>query len=295
MIAALSAQQPPQQPPQSASPTPAQPPAQPGAPAGGGPGGGAPPPRAILPATASSVAGKPDAYYGQYVSVYATVEQSLSPTAFSIDQDKTKSTGMDVLVLAPRLHEPVVANTYVTVIGEVVKPDMAEITKKMKAGAGGLTPEILAQHPGRPVILATAVINTALIDLAKFIPPPLTPEEAAFDKVMKQVSAANGALRKGIDASNVELVKTNTGILTKMFAEAEAFWKGRGKMDAVKFAQTARTAAQAVETAAGMGNWNEAKTQNATLGQQCQSCHTIYRERGEDGSFFIKPPTGGQN
>ena len=53
----------------------------------------------------------------------AIVDQTLSPTAFSVDQDKTKSTGKDVLVLAPRLNEPIELNTYVTVIGEVVKFD----------------------------------------------------------------------------------------------------------------------------------------------------------------------------
>ena len=26
-----------------------------------------------------------------------------------------------------------------------------------------------------------------------------------------------------------------------------------------------------------------------TLGQQCAACHGVYRERGEDGSFYIKP------
>lgn len=243
----------------------------------------------IVPATASSIASKPDAYYGQYVSIYATVEQALSPTAFSMDQDKTKTTGQEVLVLAPRLHEPVTLNAYVTVIGEVVRPDPAEIVKKMKTGAGGLTPEILSKHPGSPVILATAVINTAFTDLARFIPPPMTPEEAALDKTMKGVGAANGALRKGVDASNLELVKANTAILTKAFTDVEAFWKARAKADAVKFAQDARNAAQALETAAIAGNWNDAKTQNTTLGQQCQSCHGMYRERGEDGSFFIKP------
>jgi cytochrome c556 len=152
-----------------------------------------------------------------------------------------------------------------------------------------LPAEILAKHPDRPVILATAVINGAFTDLAKFLPPPMTPEEAAFDKTMKGVGAANGALRKGIDAANAELVKTNTAILHKSFVDAEAFWKTRGKAEAVKFAQTAKNAVQAIDTAAGMGNWNEAKAQNTTLGQQCQSCHGAFRERGEDGSFFIKP------
>ena len=287
-VAARGAQQPPapastQQPPTPAStPPPAQPqeqrppaptpPAQPAA-------------RATLPAAASSIAAKPEMYYGQYVSVYATVEKSVAPLAFTMDQDQTKTTGKEILVLAPRLHEPVQPNTYLTVMGEVVPPDAAEIAKRSKEAAG--IADILAQNPGRPVILATSVINGALTDLAKFRPPPMTPEEASFDKAMKAVGGANGALRKGVDGADVQLVKTNTAILAKAFAEAESFWKARSKADAVKMTQDARTAVQAIETAAGAANWNDAKTHNTTLGQQCATCHGLYRERADDGSFFI--------
>jgi len=253
-----------------------------GAPAGGGP----PAPRAAMPAAASSIAAKPENFYGQYVTVYAAVEKSLSPTVFSVDQDRSKTTGEELIIVAPRLHQPVEANSYVTVLGEVIKPDAEEITKRAKTGANGIA-EILAQHPNRPVIIASAVINGAFEDLAKFVPPPLTPEEAVLDKAMKAVGGANGALRKGVEALNAELVKTNTAILAKAFAETEAFWKTRGNNEAVKFAQAARQATAAIDVAAGQGNWNEAKAQTATLGQQCQSCH-VFRERLEDGSFAIK-------
>lgn len=300
-IVTVAAQQPPQ-PPQP----PAQPPvsgnasgqAAPGNQGPGQPGAKgnvpaaapqAPPaPRPAIPAAASSIADHPDRFYGQNVTVYATVEQQLTPTAFTLDQDGRTSTGKEVIVLARRLHEQPEPNSYVTVMGEVVKPDTDEITKRAKASAAGLPPDVLAKHAGKPVIIATAVITTALNDIAKFIPPPMTPEEEVLDKAMKAVGPANGALRKGVDASNAELVKTNTAILAKAFAETETFWKKRGKEDAVKMAQTARAAVDGVAKAAAMGNWNEAKTQNTTLGQQCQACHGAYRERLEDGSFAVK-------
>lgn len=286
-VAAGGAQQPPpQQPPQPPAPASTPPPApsqdqRPPAP----PAPAQPAARPALPAAASSIAAKPDMYYGQYVSVYATVEKSVAPLAFTVDQDQTKTTGKELLVLAPRLHEPVQPNTYVTVLGEVVRPDAAEIAKRSKETAG--IADILAQNPGRPVILATAVINTALTDLAKYRPPPMTPEEVAYDKAMKAVGAANGALRKGVDGADIQLVKTNTTILAKAFADTETFWKARGKADAIKMAQEARAAVQAIETAAGAANWNDAKTHNTTLGQQCAACHGLYRERADDGSFFI--------
>lgn len=285
-IVAVSAQQPPAPGAQNASPAaPGQPPAGQNATP---PANQPPPPRPAVPAAASSIADRPDAFYGQMVTVYATVEKSLTPTAFTLDQDRTKSTGKEVIVLAPRLHEPVEPNTYVTVMGEVVHADAGEIAKKAKAFAAGLPADVLAKYPKTPVIIATSVITPALNDLAKFIPPPMTPDEAVLDKAMKAVGPANGALRKGVDASNADLVKTNAAILAKAFAETEAFWKKRGKEDAVKIAQTARAAVDGIEKAVAAGNWNDVKTHNTTLGQQCQSCHTAYRERLEDGSFAVK-------
>ena len=287
-IVSLAAQQPPAQP--AGGPPP---PGQRGAQGNQTPAAPAPaPPRPAIPAAASSIADKPESFYGQNVTVYATVEKQLTPTAFTLDQDTTKSTGKEVIVLAPRLHEKVEPNTYITVIGEVIKGDAAEIAKRAKASAAGLPADVLAQHPGKPVILATAVITPALNDLAKFIPPPMTPEEEVLDKAMKGVGQANGAVRKGVDGTNAELVKTNTAILAKAFAETEAFWKKRGNNDAVKIAQTARAAVDGLDKAAAMGNWNEAKTQLTTLGQQCQSCHKEFRERLEDGSFAVKKDAG---
>ena len=294
-IVSVAAQTP--QPPQ---PPPSQPPAGQGGQGQrggqGGPPAGAqqapPAPKPAIPAAASSIADKPDSFYGQNVTVYATVEKQLTPTAFTLDQDTTKSTGKEVIVLAPRLHEKVEPNTYITVIGEVIRPDAAEIAKHAKANAAGLPADVLAQHPGKPVIIATAVITPALNDLAKFIPPPMTPEEEMLDKAMKAVGQANGAVRKGVDGSNAEIVKAQTAILAKSFAETETFWKKRANAEAVKIAQTARAAVDSLDKAAAMGNWNEAKTQMNTLGQQCQSCHKEFRERLEDGSFAVKKDAG---
>ena len=87
----------------------------------------------------------------------------LAPTAFSVDQEKGKaSAGKEVLVLAPRLHEQVKPNTYVTVIGEVVHADPAEISKKAKPNTPGLPADVIAKYSGRPVILASSVIDGIL-------------------------------------------------------------------------------------------------------------------------------------
>src|SRR5580765_7391727 len=92
-------------------------------------GGGGP---TLVPATAASIALNPDPFYGETVSMTATVEQVLTKTAFSVDQDKTKSTGKEVLVIAPQLSADVPVNVYVSVVGEVIKFDPAEVAKKAK-------------------------------------------------------------------------------------------------------------------------------------------------------------------
>lgn len=259
-----------------------------GAPAGRGEGRGAPA-KPLVPVAASSLAAVPEKFIGEFVTMTGTVEQTLGKMAFSVDQDRTKSTGKEILVIPVRMSDPIEANTYVTVIGDVIKFDPAEVTAKGRTLPADLPADVIAKYQGKPAILANAVINAAMVDLAKFIPPPMTPEEAAFDKTMKGVGPANAALRKGLEASNAELVKTNTEILKKSFTDVEAFWKARGKADAIKFAQEARKAAELIELAAAAGNWGDVKTHANTLGQQCASCHGIYRERGDDGSFFIKP------
>lgn len=247
----------------------------------------APPAKPLVPLAASTLAAHPDTYYGESVTVTASVEQKIGTTSFSIDQDPAKSTGKDILVLAPRLNEPVDANAYVTVLGEVVKFDPAEIGKR-KEYAAALSPDLNTKFQGKPVVLASSVINSAGIDLAKRLPLPMTPQEEAFDKMMKRIGPANAELRKGMEASNVDLAKQNAVILKQTFGDVAAFWRSQNKPDAVQWAQDARKIADSIEKAAAEGKWDEVKASAGNLGKTCQSCHGIYRERFDDGTFRIK-------
>ncbi|MEZ5293613.1 MAG: hypothetical protein R2745_21195 [Vicinamibacterales bacterium] len=268
-------------------------------PAGGGqrpaPGGQAPaaapgtlppPTRAIVPVAASSVAARPDQWMGEYVAMTGIVDQQLGTLAFTVDQDKTKS-APDVLVLAQRLSDPVTPNTYVTVIGLLMKYDAAAVAAKSKAHAQDLGANA-AKYAGKPVVLATSVVNDKMLDLARFIPPPMTPDEEALQKAMRGLPGASGELRKGADGSNLELATKNIASLTAAFTEAETFMKKRGKMDGAKWAADARASVLAVEKAAKSGSWDAAKTAAASVGSSCGTCHTPYRERLEDGSFRFK-------
>ena len=247
-----------------------------------------PPARAIVPVAASSVAAKPDQWVGEYVAMTGVVDASLGKMAFTVDQDKTKN-APDVLVLAQRMSDAVAPNTYVTVIGLLMKYDAADVAAKSKAHAQELPADVAAKYKGRPVVLATSIVNDKMLDLARFIAPPLTPEEEALAKAMKGVPAASGEMRKGADASNLELATKNVATLTAAFTQVETFMKKRGKLDAVKWAADARANVLTVEKSAKGGQWDAAKTAAAAVGGSCGTCHTPYRERLEDGSFRFKP------
>lgn len=246
--------------------------------------------RPLIPLAASTLAATPDPYYGEPVSLAGVVDQNLSPTVFSVDQDKTMSTGKDVLVLAPNLQRKVALDTYVTVIGEVVKFDPAVLGSKLKEYALDLAPDIASKYIGRPAVIATSVIDTSGTDVARRLPPPLTAGEEAYQKLMTQVGSANGALRKAIEASDAKLAAEHSASLRRTFVDVEAFWRGRRRNDAAQWAQDARKLSEHIERAVAASRWDAAKSHASTLGKTCQACHGVYRERFDDGSFRIKKP-----
>ncbi len=199
------------------------------------PGGQAPPPPAntppkpLVPVAASSIAANPDIYVNEYVTMTAAVEANLSKTAFSVDQDKTKSTGKEVLVLAPTLQSATDLNTYVTVIGQLVKFDPADVATKLKDYKLDLSPDAVSKYMGKPVVLATAVINTAGIDIAKKPIPPPTTDDLTLQRVMTRLPPAQAALRKAIDGSSAELTKEQATIMRNAFAETESVLEDQGQ------------------------------------------------------------------
>jgi hypothetical protein len=267
----------------------------------GGRGAGAPAPPAapaapakpLIPVATNTVASHPESYYGERVTMTASVQSVLSKSAFSVAQKAFGDTAKtmpnpDVLILAPKLQAPVPANAYLTVFGEVVKFDPEEVAKKAKDYKLDLPADVIEKYRGKPALIATAVINESFLDLTWRMPPPAMPDEEALDKLMKKVQPAFGALRGSIDASNADVTRQNAGILKQAFTETEAIWKSRGKTEPMQWAAEARKNAEAIETAASTGKWDAAKTAAGPLGQSCGQCHTAYRERFDDGSFRIK-------
>jgi len=245
----------------------------------------------------------PDAYYGQGVTITAAVEQVLSKSAFAVDQRRVAgapapSKPTDVLVVVPTLQSPVDPKSYVTVMGELVKFDPAEVAKeaakKSKDYKLDLPPDVMAKYTGRPVLIATSVITDKFVDLAKRLPPPMTADEQALSKVMKPLPAALAALRTAVDGAKTEAAEKNAAVLKQGFTDAEAFWKPK-KPDATQWAHDARVKVEGIQAAIAAGKWDDAKAAVPAVQQVCGTCHNAYRERFDDGSFRIKTSGPGGN
>jgi len=246
------------------------------------------PQRMMIPMAASSILMAPDDHYGDYVSMPAAVEQILSKTAFSVDQDKTAATGKELLVIAPTLQEAPEVNVYVTVIGEVFKFAPEEVARLAKDYTLDLPADVVEKFRGQPAVLATSVIAPSLTDIAKRPPPPLTPEELAFDKVMKSVQPAFGSLRTALEGSNAADAKQHATTLKNAFIETQLFFKKRETTDAADWAGEAITLVGTIEKAAAGSQWEEARTTAGTLQQLCGTCHNAHRERIDDGTYRVR-------
>jgi len=253
--------------------------------------GNAPAPKPYVPAGTSAIAKNPDQFLGQPVTVTANVETILSKSAFAIDQRvKGAPAGTPLLVISPILNAPVEQNKYITVAGELMTFDPAEIQKKAKNYQLDLPPDLVEKFRGKPVLLAKAVVNDKMVDLAMRLPPPYNADEKALDDTMKKVGPAAAALRTAVDATKPGDVTQQLAVLKPAFAQTETFWKSKNVPAAMKIAQDAKTHAEAVEKAVAAGDWDAAKKSAASLNQTCGACHGTYRERFDDGQFRAKMP-----
>lgn len=246
------------------------------------------PPANLIPVTAASLVAQPDRYVGLVVAVYGTVDAPLGATAFSMDQDPKRSAMNDVLVIAPNLTAHAKMGEYVTVVGEVMKFDLATLAAKAPKYVVSLPPGGEMRYAGKVMVLASSVVDGSMTDLAKFVPPPLTPEETAFDAVMKQVNPTFGELRKALEASDATMAKEQGAKLRGFFAETNTFFAKRSVADAQGWAKEAVSLVDAVTKSAASNDWTAAKDTAAKIQPLCASCHNAHRERLEDGSYRVK-------
>ena len=105
-----------------------------------------------------------------------------------------------------------------------------------------------------------------------------------YDKLMKAVGAANGAMRKATEpaAQGAEAAK-----LVALFKDAQQFWSARKNTEAADWSAAAMNHAANIEKAAKANNAEGIAAGLKELGGTCSTCHTKYREKTETG-FAIK-------
>lgn len=158
------------------------------------------------------------------------------------------------------------------------------------------------------LLLAVAVMTPALwAEQGAGAKPaaPMTAED--YDALMKKVGPVFTAMSKNLDSGKVDLVPKDAQQLGELFGQAEKFWAGHKREDAVKWTQAAQKhageIAEGVTAALGylrsdarvqsgvQERLSRARASVASLGAVCQQCHTTYREGNAASGFRIKANT----
>jgi hypothetical protein len=246
------------------------------------------------PVATNTIVDAPDRYFGRLVTITAGVERMTSKTTFLMDQQKVagpkdvKAVGKPILVIAPYLTSQLDQKKYFLVRGQVVKLEPSALAKLAPDYVLDLPSDIGAKYRGQPVLVASSVLDSTYVELAKKPIPPLTQTDVALTAAMKTISPAFNALRTAAQESKADVVKTNLAEIGPAFAQAESVL-GNLRHAAAAQARDARTQVASIETALAAGNWDAVKSSAAALNQTCQNCHAAFRERQDDGTYRIKP------
>jgi hypothetical protein len=246
------------------------------------------------PVATNTILESPDQYYGKLVTVSAGLEQVVSKTAFVVDQrvvagNEAKPSGMPILVIAPYLTGKLDAKNYLLIRGQLVRFDPAVMPRMAGGYELDLTPDLAARYAGRPVLVATSVLDSTYTELARKPVPPPSPDDLTLTSAMKSIAPAFAALRTAVQESKADAVTENALKLKTAFTQTEVVWDGVGQSPAAQWARDARGHADAIERAAAAGNWDAVKASAAALNQVCGNCHGAYRERQDDGTFRMMP------
>jgi hypothetical protein len=234
-------------------------------------------------------------YDGKLVNLSVGVDAVLSRTAFIVDQRRVAqdgtvvATGQPVLVLFPYAEKSMQMQAYVLVRGDVISLTPEALERAAPGFVLDLAPEVVARHLGRPVIVANLVVDgTATVLGRKPIPPP-TALDRSMAGAMTTIAPAVAALRSATQASGAPAAATSAARIEAAFGEVEALWEDVGQVPAAQWAREARDHATAIRLASSRGDWDAARASMARLNQLCGSCHAVYREQQEDGTFRLRP------
>ena len=133
------------------------------------------------PVATNTIVDAPEAFVGKLVTVTAGVERMTSKTSFLIDQQRAsgsnevKAIGKPLLVIAPYLTVSLEQQKYFLVRGQVVTLAPEALSRIAPDYVLDLPDEVSAKYLGKPVLVASSVLNTTYAELARKPVPPPTP------------------------------------------------------------------------------------------------------------------------
>lgn len=148
------------------------------------------------------------------------------------------------------------------------------------------------------LFLAAAALVGAVTITAQGPPPqpapsgvttPRTWADADYDKIMKEVGATIGLLRKSIEGQNADMAKQQADKLEMLFEDADDFWNARNVDEAQDLADDAAEHADHIEDAADEKDFTKAAEHMKLLQGVCAACHGKFRDKAPDGTYRIKP------
>ena len=110
---------------------------------------------------------------------------------------------------------------------------------------------------------------------------------ADYQKAMKDLGGAMGALSKPGASEDFALAKTQGQAAKEAFAVVVKFWSAKGTTDAVKLAETGGKAVSDLLVSADLSSTEGIQAAMKDMGATCAACHMAHREKTADG-FEIK-------
>jgi cytochrome c556 len=86
-------------------------------------------------------------------------------------------------------------------------------------------------------------------------------------------------------------VARNTAQLKPAFSQTEKIWDDVGQTSAGQWARDAQEFIASIEHDAARGDWDHVKFAAGKLNTLCGNCHTMFRDRADDGTFRMKAGT----
>jgi cytochrome c556 len=128
-----------------------------------------------------------------------------------------------------------------------------------------------------------AVVLLGAVALVASEKPP-----AEYVKAMKDINAANMALRGHVTAKDYDAIAKDAAAFKAPLEAGQKYWTDKKVEDATSWAKDAIKAAGELEEAAKAKNDDGIAAARKSLGATCQACHNAHRERTPDGTFEIK-------